>query len=42
VPHVIAFRKALPKNAMGKVLKRQLAAQMQVQAQAQSENSYDG
>jgi long-chain acyl-CoA synthetase len=31
VPVVIAFRQALPKNAIGKVLKQKLAAQMQAQ-----------
>jgi acyl-coenzyme A synthetase/AMP-(fatty) acid ligase len=35
VPRVIAFRTFLPKNAMGKVLKRKLAVQMQAEARAQ-------
>jgi acyl-coenzyme A synthetase/AMP-(fatty) acid ligase len=42
VPYVIAFRKALPKNAMGKVLKRELAMQTQAQIQAQTKSSNGG
>jgi acyl-coenzyme A synthetase/AMP-(fatty) acid ligase len=41
VPYVISFRKTLPRNAMGKVLKRKLVSQFQAQMQAQSEGSND-
>jgi len=35
VPYVIGFTKTLPRNAMGKVLKRKLAAKLRTQMQAQ-------
>jgi acyl-coenzyme A synthetase/AMP-(fatty) acid ligase len=38
VPYVIAFTKALPKNAMGKVLKRELAKQIQAQSEGSNED----
>jgi len=37
VPHVIHFMDALPKNSMGKVLKRELAAEVRNQMQAGSD-----
>ena len=39
LPYVIAFRKTLPKNSMGKVLKRKLAAQSLTQARAKRAKS---
>ena len=41
VPYVIAFRKDLPRNAMGKLLRRELATQTQAQMQAQTKSSND-
>jgi acyl-coenzyme A synthetase/AMP-(fatty) acid ligase len=42
VPYIIVSTKALPKNAMGKVLKRKLAAKVRAETQAQSEGSNGG
>lgn len=41
IPNFITFGKVLPRNAMGKVVKRKLVADMQAQLQVQSEGSND-